>query len=467
MNIVLILCDQFRADCLGILGHPVVETPVLDTLASEGVLFRRAYSPCPSCIPSRACLFTGMSPDQTGFLGYEDGHNWDFRHMLPEVLRNNGYQTCCVGKTHFYPQYKHGGYEILESYEAWQQLSPGYVNDYHEWVAEKSVGRHTELQHGLDDNGWYCAPCALPEELHNNSWVVERGLSILRRRDRTRPYFLTLSFHRPHPPIDPPQRYWDMYKDREWDPAPVGDWAAGHQKPVCGLHAWEGELPAAALGRMRLGYYAQVSHIDSQIGRFLRTLRSRRDMPDLIVFTSDHGEMLGDHHLLRKTYAYEGSAAIPCIIWQKGNTEGRVEKQPVVIQDLYTTILEYAGAPVPEGIAGKSLRGTVEGKRKEPVHKWIHGEHSACYSEDEAMQFLTDGKRKYIWFTKTGKEQFFDLETDPRECRDLAGKAARREELLMWRSRMAAKLSGRCADGLSDGVRLIPGLLPAVREGRR
>lgn len=462
-NILLILCDQFRWDALSIMGHPTVDTPNLDSLASEGILFNNAYSPAPSCVPARASLFTGKSPNLTGFLGYIDGIEWNYANMLPEVLRNDGYQTHCVGKTHFFPQRKHGGFEGLESYEAWQKLDHYYTNDYHEWLREKTSGQMSELDHGIDDNSWHARPSTLPEELHNNTWVVTKGLEFLRKRDHSRPYFLNLSFHRPHPPIDPPRYYWDEYMQKTCEEIPIGDWADGHNKPAYGLNIWEGKLSDERLRKMRLGYYAQIAHIDSQIGRLMRELRHIGEMPDLIVFTSDHGEMLGDHHLFRKTYAYEGSAAVPLIIWQKNKMQGIKEETPVVLQDLYATILSYAQIDKPENVDGADLMPLIE----ESGHldrTWIHGEHSSCYSRDEAMQFMTDGKKKYIWFTHTSKEQLFDLEKDPYECHDLSGNTTFKEELEKWRRRMIDYLATRSEDGLSDGEKLMTGLLPAYRK---
>lgn len=462
-NILFILCDQFRWDALSILGHPTVDTPNLDSLATEGVLFTNAYSPAPSCVPARASLFTGKSPGLTGFLGYQDGTPWTFDNMLPQVFRDNGYQTHCVGKTHFFPQYKHCGFEGIDSYEAWLKFDEHYVNDYHEWLKEKSHGDLDELHHGLDDNSWNARPSTLPEELHNNTWVVTKGLDFMRRRDRTRPYFLNLSFHRPHPPIDPPRYFWDEYMAKTCEEVPIGDWASKHDKPVTSLATWEGRLSPERLRKTRLGYYAQIAHIDSQIGRLIRELKRTNDMPDMIVFTSDHGEMLGDHHLFRKTYAYEGSVAVPLIIWGKGNMSGKKEETPVVLQDVYSTMLDYASINLPNDIDGMSLMPLLKEDGK-IARRWIQGEHAACYSKDEAMQFMTDGKKKYIWFTYIGEEQFFDLKKDPYECIDLAKKASYSQEVALWRQRMIDYLATRKQDGLSDGHELITGLLPLVRK---
>lgn len=462
-NILFIFCDQFRWDCLGVMGHPTVETPNLDALANEGVLFTNAYSPAPSCVPARASLFTGKAPHRTGFMGYIDGKNWDYDNMLPEVLRNNGYQTHCVGKTHFFPQWKHGGFEGLESYEAWQNFDGTYVNDYHEWLHEKSAGQLTERHTGLNDNSWTARPSTLPDHLHNNTWVVTRGLEFIKRRDKTRPYFLNLSFHRPHPPIDPPKDYWDVFMAKECEEIAVGDWASKFGHPVKSTNAWCGQLSGEVLRRSRLAYYAQIAHIDNQIGRLMDELARMRQMPDMIVFSADHGEMLGDHNLFRKTYAYEGSAAVPLII--KTNTSGRglVRQDPVVLQDLYTTMLAEAGIAIAEDVDGLDL-GPILRKEGKIERTWIHGEHSTCYSQDEAMQFMTDGKTKYIWFTKDGREQLFDLEKDPYECHECQEEPAYQETLAIWRSRLVAELAPRTEDGLSDGKQLICGLTPAYRK---
>jgi len=464
VNIVFVLTDQYRSDCLSCTGHPVVRTPNLDNLAGRGRVFTNAYSPCPSCIAARASIFTGLTPSTHGRLGYRDGVPWRYDDMLPALLGDAGYQTHCVGKTHFYPQRSHCGFQSLDSYEAAQNLDGDYVNDYWEWVAERAGGRLHEFDHGLDSNSWNARPSALPEELHNNTWVVTKGIEFLRRRDKTRPFFLNLSFHRPHPPIDPPQVFWDQYRDAPRPPVPVGDWAAHHDRPVTDVNAWQGRLAPDLLDQARRAYYAQIAHIDCQIGRFLLALRRLHAGPTAFIFTADHGEMLGDHHLFRKTYAFEGSAGVPLILQVPGQQATGPCDAPVVLQDLYPTILELAGAAVPEANEGRSLLGFTRAANGEDRREFVHGEHSSCYHPDEAMQFLTDGREKYIWYTQSGREQLFDLADDPTECNDLAGQPGHADSLRSWRARLVDLLAARPADGLSDGRALLPGtLLPAVR----
>ena len=474
-NILFIFCDQMRADCLSITGHPVVETPNIDEIGRRGVVFGSAYASVPSCIAARASIFTGLAPTNHHRLGYRDQVPWTYEKMLAEVLSRAGYQTHAVGKTHFYPQRKHCGFQSLESYEGLQNFDGRYVNDYHEWLREMTSGRLRETDHGLSSNSWAARPSPLPEELHNNTWVATRSIEFLRRRDRTRPFYLFMSFHRPHPPIDPPQAFYDIYRDRELPPVPVGDWAARHEVPVSHLDCWQGRLPEKTLAHTRRAYYAQVAHIDNQIGRVFQAFRWLGVRNTAIIFTADHGEMLGDHHLFRKTYAYEGSARMPLVVsLPDARPKGGASfcDAPIVSQDLYPTILDIAGAPVPDPIDGRSFLHLASDPESADRREYVHGEHAPCYHESTGMQYLTDGREKYIWFTKSGEEQLFDLREDPAELRNLAADPKHKVRLELWRDRLIAELASRTEDGLSDGKRLIPGkMLPAVRpvllEGAR
>ena len=210
-------------------------------------------------------------------------------------------------------------------------------------------------------------------------------------------------------------------------------------------------------------YYAQIAHIDNQVGRLLACLNGQG--PTWVIFTSDHGEMLGDHHLFRKTYAYEGSARIPFIVCPPASAKVHACDAPVVLEDILPTVLEAAGIQCPAAVEGRSVAPLLEAAPGDVGWRaYIHGEHSACYSADSGMQYRTDGKRKYIWYTQSGREAFFDLEADRREIHELSGDPHRREETAHWRRRMVKELAARPQDGLSDGKQLIPGgNLPAVR----
>jgi arylsulfatase A-like enzyme len=464
-NIIFILTDQWRGDCLGVLGHPSVETPNLDEMARHGTLFTASYSACPSCIAARASLFTGLRPTTHGRLGYEDGVPWRYKDTLCEVLGRAGYQTHCVGKTHFFPQRLHLGFQSMENYEGAQNFGDHYRNDYWDWLREKGNGLYEEEDHGTDWNSWYARPSHVPEALHNNTWCVTRALDFLRRRDRTRPFFLNISFHRPHPPIDPPQAFFDMFRDKPLQPVPVGDWAARHAVTADSVNAWQAELPAEILNRTRRAYYAQIAHIDNQIGRLRMMMRQLELGPTWFCFTSDHGEMLGDHHLFRKITPYEGSAKTPLLLCPPEASHIHISDAPVSQQDFMPTFLDIANAPIPSSVEGRSFLPLTRKSRADAAWRdYVHGEHAACYSPELGNQFVTDGREKFIWFTKSGREQFFDLAKDPGERVDRISDPAYRDRVDLWRNRLITELAPRTQDGLSDGKQLIPGKnLPSFR----
>jgi arylsulfatase len=464
-NILFILTDQWRGDCLSALGHPDVETPNLDMVARQGVLFTSTYSTCPSCIASRASLFTGLRPKTHGRIGYQDQVPWNYSDMLAHLLSQSGYHTHCVGKTHFFPQRKLCGFHSLDSYEGAQNFDGKYVNDYEEWLKDELGHQVRELDHGLDSNSWTSRPSHLPESHHVNTWTINKAIDFLRRRDRTKPFFLNVSFIRPHPPLDPPTVYYTYYQNKSISTIPVGKWATVYDRPVQHINAWCGTLPDNVLVQARRAYYAQISHIDNQIGRLLIAMRQLGIQDTWVVFTSDHGEMLGDHHLFRKTYPYEGSAKVPLIIKPPNKTIGTTCPQISCLEDLYPTFLDLAGIPIPNRCEGASLLPWLEQSNGDspPWREYIQGEHASTYDGDEGTMFITDGRIKYIWFTESGREQLFDLENDPQEYENLVEEPSYQLRLEMSRNRLIQELSNRREYPLTDGSRLLPGVrLPSV-----
>ncbi len=464
-NIVLIFPDQWRGDCLSSQGHPGVRTPHVDTLAYEGVTFTHAYSPAPTCIASRACLATGQTASTCGRLGYRDGVPWTYDQTLMHCLAEAGYQTINVGKTHFFPQEEKLGFEISRLYDP-QRHTPGFLSEYHRWLAEKTGGCIRDTAHDFSNNTWVPLPWTADEHLHPTNWTARTALEEVAQRDPDRPLFLQIGFHRPHPPYDPPWSYFARYQHRELPPVPVGDWAIEHAAhPVDAMAGLRGELPREVQDDSRRAYYAAINHIDDQIGRLLYGLRQSGIYDrSWIIFASDHGEMLGDHHMRHKIVPFEGSAKIPLIIKPpagKGFRRGESCDVPVTLTDLMPTLLKLGGATVPDGVEALSLAPLLcPGHSALPGRSFIHGEHAPVW------QFLTDGREKYIWNSSSGGEWFFDLTEDPRELCDLAAEGRADSRIAVWRQRLIEHLStpDRLADGLSDGKQLIAGTTtPPVR----
>ncbi len=463
-NIILIMVDQMRGDAMSCDGHGVIDTPNLDYLAAQGTRFRCAYTAVPSCLPARAILWTGMSQWHTGVLGMGRGQGPipnDFPHTLAGELTAAGYQTHRVGKGHFTPQRALMGFETAELDESGRQEEPGVVDDYRAWFAAEAGRDITPDDHGVDWNSWMARPWHTEEYLHPTAWTMSRAIKWIEGRDGNRPFFLNISFARPHSPYVPPQPYWDRYINGD-TPAPyMGDWAEMHDDPRTAVNpnAWRGRKSPEQIHRARVGYYGEITFIDRQIGRLMNWLnRYQRDAVanTWFVFTSDHGDMQGDHNLWRKTYAYDGSARIPLLVVppRTAGAPGRpVADEPVELRDIMPTVLDIAGVPHPPTVEGRSMLRLMEG----PVGDWreyIHGEHCWCYSREQEMQYLTDGKRKFIWLPRLNLEQFFDLTTDPGEEHNLIDDPARADEIALWRSRLVAELAGRDC-GWTDGDRLV------------
>ena len=456
-NVILFTTDQHRGDHLSIAGHPVCETPNVDSFVNHGAYFPNAYSEIPSTTGARRILHSGKGNHDCGLIGYS-GQEWHEPNTLAQVLANDGYHCINVGWRNMHPRRKLYGFHLVIPHD----LREG-DDDYLEWLKQQVGPEAIERGHGSDANGWIGRPWHLEERLHPTVWTVDVSLDQLKRRDPTKPYFLWCSHLRPHSPYDPPQFYWDMYVNRELPPVPIGDWAAVHDITQPGLArcAWHGTLTPQQLHRARVGYMGCITHIDYELGRMMEYLdryANGGSKNTLFIFTADHGDMMGDHHMHRKCYAYEGSARIPFVVqYPQGlDLPSGTFEQAVGLQDVMPTILECCGVEPPEGMTGESVLKAVRG---EPWREFFHGEHSPCYDPSEAMQFLTDGKEKYIWFPITGNEQFFDMVKDREELHDLAKKPECADKVAQWRQRLI-ELLGKRGDGFSDGEKLI------VREDR-
>ena len=451
-NIILFTTDQHRGDHLGLAGHPVLETPNVDSFINEGAYFPNAYTEIPSTTGARRVLHGGQANYACGLIGYA-GTEWHERNTIAQVLADSGYHCINVGWRNMHPTRKLYGFHTVIPHD----LREGN-DDYMDWLHEQVGPEAMERGHGVDANGWLARPWHLEERLHPTVWTTDVSLAQIAKRDPTKPLFLWCSHLRPHSPYDPPQFYWDMYIDRELPPIPVGEWAGVHDIPNPGLArcAWHGRLTEEQNHRGRVGYMGTVTHIDYELGRMMEML-ARVGGADLrntmIVFTSDHGDMMGDHHLHRKCYAYEGSARIPFVIkYPKGlGLPTGTFEQPVGLQDVMPTILECAGVDIPDSVTGRSVLKAIRG---EQWREFFHGEHSPCYDMTQAMHYLTDGKEKYIWFPVTGDEQFFDLTENRLELLDLAKRPEHAQRVAVWRQRLI-DLLGKRADGFSDGQKLL------------
>jgi arylsulfatase A-like enzyme len=447
-NILFIMADQHRADCLGVAGHPVVQTPHLDQLAYEGVRFSAAYADCPICIPARCSLISGLYASTYGkprFFSHESFPIDRDKTMMAHLTRA-GYQTQAVGKMHFYPERSCYGFEnmVLDL-------------DYADWLREETEYRMGAFTgNGLGLNEFWPTLSPVPAHLTSTAWTVDQSIRFLNRRDPDRPFFLWTSFFHPHPPIDPPEPYYSMYDDAPIPEPAIGDWANDPPYPQRD-HREANKydlIPPRVIRKIRSCYYGLITEIDHQLGRLFGTMK-QLDLLDntLIVFTSDHGEHLGDHRDFGKVTLYDTAARVPFILrWPRGycgERQGVVCDAPIGLVDIMPTLVEFGGGGQPEGIDGQSLLPLAHGETP-PWRPYITGEVDVA----EGLFSLTDGQEKYLWYRWGGREQLFDLRADPGECRDLALDPSMAEQLGTWRERLIAWLAERDHPG-TDGSQLL------------
>jgi arylsulfatase A-like enzyme len=455
-NILFIMGDQHRGDCIGADGNKAIHTPNLDRIAREGALFRCAYTAVPSCTPARAGLLTGLSPWHHGMLGYgRVAHK--YRNEKPQMLREAGYYGVGIGKMHWFPQrHLHGFHKTILD-ESGRAETKGFISDYRKWFRTQAPSLNPDAT-GIGWNDYRARPYALPERLHPTHWMGETTVEFLKHYDRKEPFFLKVSFARPHSPYDPPERFFKMYEDADIPKAVVGKWAERHTmhgKKV-GHSTWRGDLGEKQVRQSRQGYYGSITFIDEQIGRILEVLGKRGWLENtLILYTADHGDMTGDHHLWRKTYAYEASARIPMLVrWGDGflsAKRGQMLKQPVELRDILPTCLDAAGVSVdPKRFDGRSMLDIIRG-RTEGWREFIDFEHDVCYDRSNHWNALTDGRVKYIFHAMDGEEQLFDLQSDPGELHDLAPDEEHAATLRLWRGRTVEHFAERGAPFVVGG----------------
>jgi len=455
-NVLLICTDHWGGPLLRATGHPAVMTPSLDQLAHCGALFTNAYSACPSCIPARRQLMTGMSPRANGLRHYHEGIDFPEAKSLAQCFRDAGYQAYGVGKLHVYPQRNRIGFDdVLVDDQGRHQLRDvpdGAADDYELFLMEHGHGGQ-EYASGMPHNEFITRNWHLTEYFHPINWATREICRFIRRRDPRQPGFWYLSFSAPHPPLTPLPAYVDLYREVSLDEPASGEWSRDfdalpyHLKRLSNpdtlamVRASQHEFALA-----RRAFYATLTHIDHQIRVVVGYLRENGLLDNtIVVFTSDHGHMIGEHGLWCMTPFYEMSARIPLIILPaKGDDRiepGLRDDRLAEFGDIMPTLLELAGIEIPEQVDRMSL---VRPERR--AH--LYGEHGLGAA---AMRMIRADQYKLIYYPVGNRFQLFDLGNDPRECRDLAGDPAHGENLERLKELLVSELYGEDLEWLRDG----------------
>ncbi|MGH0053145.1 MAG: sulfatase-like hydrolase/transferase, partial [Sphaerochaetaceae bacterium] len=406
-------------DYLGCAGNKEILTPSLDELAKDGIRYSNAISETPVCIPARRELMLGVRSKTHGDRIFNESLCMppDISSMA-QVFRDNGYQAFAVGKLHVYPQRDRIGFDDVILHEEGRHKKGMRQDDYERFLYRNGHAGE-EMAHGMSNNNYLYRPFHLEEKFHPTNWTAREMCETVLRRDPSKPSFWYLSFAAPHPPLVPPKEYLDLYNDMEFSVPMQGDWTSAPQEELPygytyyrTLYNYFGDkrLTAAA----KKAYYASCTYIDHQIRLVIGTLREQGLLDDtIILFTADHGEMLGTHGLYGKFLMYEDSVTIPFILSAPpscGLLNGKVDDRIVELCDVMPTLLSLAGLPIPDYVEGKSLTEDWE-------REFAYGE---LWEDDRATRMIRTKEMKLIYYPVGNVFQLFDLKKDPQEMLDVS-----------------------------------------------
>lgn len=437
-NVLLITADQLRHDAMSLYHPRGAAVPNLERLAARGAVFDRAYTPNPICVPARATITTGNYPHKCTGVKANSGRIKDGQPKIAGHFNGHGYMTYAIGKLHYVPYSPpdkpalvHGFqyYEIHESGRWIKQFDPrgekGGLEAYADYLKDVGFGGY-QRAHGMGNNEVYATVSLLPAEHYVDSWMASRTISVLDKHLKERgeqPFFCWMSSPKPHSPYDPPEPYHNKYKP--WDmPEPVDpepDWDQHDPvlKRMQPSYGWELLSPQGVLSS-RARYWALMTFQDKVIGVVLDFLEERGVLDDtVVVYTADHGDLLGDHGCFFKSNFYEGSAHIPLIISASDIPQGVRRRQFAGLQDVLPTLADLTGTVIGREVDGISLRGCMADDKPTRDYYVIQ-----C-ADDPWQGYSVVGERyKYMYRQVDGWEGLFDLEEDPGETMNLvvAGK---------------------------------------------
>ncbi len=466
-NVLIIMADQLRADAMGCYGNDLCRTPNLDALASGGVVMENCYTPNPICVPARASLTTGNYPHRaTGGKG-NSGRIRDDQLKLAEHFAAGGYRTYACGKLHYVPysppdqpRLTHGFqvWDSCESGRAVQQYDPSGgrcgIEDYHDYLADVGWPGYSRA-HGVGNNDVRPCPSPLPAEHHVDRWVADRAIDRLcehMRKHADEPFLMFCGFPKPHSPYDPPAEYARLYDPRQIPP-PAGDESLLDEKnPFLQLtritHAQDSLSPAARQV-IKAYYYATITHQDEQVGRVLKALEAAGVAGNtIVVYTADHGDLMGDFGAYFKCNFLDGSARVPLIIRGPNVPAGERRSQLAGLQDLLPTLASMTGRELDRQVDGLDLSAAMYDAGAHTRELF----YAHCHDDPRQSAMITDGRWKYCYAQWGGVEELYDLCEDPSEVRNLAmdRQSAARDRLGEWRERLIAEARRWDDTGLID-----------------
>ena len=454
-NIILIITDQQRFDTIAGLGFDYMDTPNLDRLVAEGTSFTECFITAPSCAPSRGSLFTGYYPHVTGIMKNKD--RWT--HSWVEDLADAGYHCVNVGKMHTFPWETPLGFHERYVVENKDRYLEGryYFDEWDKALAARGlVKQQRELYRLRDDyrESWGAFDWEMPPETQSDNFVGEMAQWWLRTYPQTQPLFMEIGFPGPHPPYDPTPDEAAKYMEKDLPIDEVTPEDLDGQPPAYKqLRQHNFEIDHDSIvhpenptdeqrHRQRAYYLANVTMIDQQVGKILQALEENGYLENsVVIFTSDHGDCLGDHGHIQKWTMYDIIMRVPLIVWSPGRfEEGQTRPELCQLMDVGHTVLDIAGVQPADTMQAISLIPALEGDAW-AGREFVYGEHvpDGIY-EGPYMSMVRDKHWKLVHFVGEDDGQLFDLHADPGEVRNLwddpdytAEKQRLLLQLLKWR----------------------------------
>ncbi|MFI4910138.1 MAG: sulfatase [Sedimentisphaeraceae bacterium JB056] len=420
-NVLVFMVDQMRADMIAALGNDYIKTPNIDRLCDRGTAFSNAFSPSPVCVPARCCLHYGRYPSSTGC--FDNDYSMPSKSSsFMDILTDAGYRTHGIGKCHFTPDLLElRGFETREVQE--EIIDDWRNDDYMNWLFSREGTKHILDPHGVRGDMYYIPQVSQQsQQLHPTNWIGQRAMSFLSERafHPDRNWMLFCSFIHPHPPFTPPSPWHKLYRATDMPLPHIND---DCEDNYTFINKFQNRYKFRDRGfdlnlvrRIRAHYFACISYIDCQIGKILDYLEQTGQIDDtLIIFTSDHGEYLGDNRCFGKRSMHDQAARIPLIAsLPKVFEKGKICYEPVSLVDILPTIAAAADMDAPHDCQGKDLAKVASGNSQREVvfSEFAHDDNSICMAVSKQW--------KYFYSIPDQKEYFFDRINDPEESKNLA-----------------------------------------------
>ena len=434
-NVVFIMCDQLRLDALGLYGNDICKTPNIDALFKRGTVFDNMFATTPVCAPNRGAIATGKWPRINGLVcnGY----------ILPEtettmmdVFRRNGYITYGVGKMHFGPQWElemddngKGAIDPQPASLPWHGFDHCLITEDHrvgpyaDYLSERGLSTWKDVHSFSYGKQHIVQTSPYPEKDHQTTWITDRTLDFIRQHNRSNPFFMWVSYVDPHHPFNPPAPYDTMYDPKDI-PAPVYREGEHDNRPCMFMEKFKGmisnheQCDLSAFSdqdwqKIIAYYYGMISLIDKNIGRIVSHLKATGQFDNTIfVFTTDHGEILGDHHLLFKNFPFDCVTRVPFMVRSPGDTTQRRESALCRSLDIMPTMIDLAGLPLEEKINGISLKPYLDSDSEPERFQDILIEHCV-------HQTIRSRKYRLTVYHNEACGELYDLEKDPQNLFNL------------------------------------------------